>query len=108
MRIVFVNQDHARVGFYKSVLDEMGIPSFIRNEFSNNGLTEMPSGLFFPTLCVIDDEDYDEAMRILGTIYYGGASPLPDWICAKCQAEVPGNFDLCWQCGAFHENTSSS
>ena len=81
MREVFVNQDHARVGFYKSVLDEAGIPNFVRNESSNNSLTEMPSPLFFPALCVVHDEDYDEAMRILGEIYYGQPSQAADWRC---------------------------
>lgn len=58
MREVFVNQDHARVGFYKSVLEEAGIPNFVRNETANN-ITDMPSLVLFPALCVVHDEDYD-------------------------------------------------
>ena len=98
MREVFVNQDHARVGFYKSVLEEAGIPNFVRNEMANN-ITDMPSPLFFPALCVLHDEDYDEAMRILGEIYYERTSQAADWRCSKCDEEVPGKFDSCWQCG---------
>ena len=64
MREVFVNQDHARVGFYKSILDQAGIANFVRNESANN-ITEMPSPIFFPALCVIHDEDYDKAMAVL-------------------------------------------
>lgn len=101
MREVFVNQDHARVGLYKSVLDDAGIPNFVRNETSSNSLTEMPSPLFFPALCVLNDEDYDEAMRILGEIYYGHPSQAAEWRCGKCGEEVPGTFDSCWQCGAL-------
>lgn len=99
VREVFVNQDHARVGFFKSVLDDAGIPSFVRNETSNHSLT-VPSPLFFPALCVLRDDDYEEAMRILGGIYYGQPSQAPQWHCAKCGEEVPGTFDSCWQCGA--------
>lgn len=98
MREVFVNQDHARVGFYKSVLDQAGIANFIRNELGNN-ITELPSPIFFPALCVMQDEDYDEAMRILGEIYYQPPSQAPDWACAQCREEVPGTFDSCWHCG---------
>ena len=98
MREVFVNQDHARVGFYKSVLEEAGIPNFVRNEMANN-ITDMPSPLFFPALCVLHNEDYDAAMRILGEIYYERPSQAPDWRCSKCSEEVPGTFDSCWQCG---------
>ncbi len=100
MREVFVNQDHARVGFYKSILDQAGIPNFVRNDSSNNSVTEMPSALFFPALCVVHNDDYDRAMQILGEIYYAQPSQTPDWRCPACHAEVPGNFDSCWQCSS--------
>ncbi len=105
MREVFVNQDHARVGFYKSILDEAGIANFIRNENSNNSLAEMPSPVFFPALCVIHDEDYDRAMQILGEIYYAAPSQAADWRCQKCGEEVPGTFDSCWKCGALRTDS---
>jgi len=108
MREVFVNQDHARIGFYKSVLDEAGIPNFVRNESSNNSVTEIPSPIFFPALCVVNDEDYDAAMKILGEIYYAPPSQAPDWRCSKCNEDVPGNFDSCWKCGAIREDSPSS
>jgi len=108
MREVFVNQDHARVGFYKSILDEAGIPNFVRNESSNNSVTEMPSGLFFPALCVVNDEDYDRAMRILKEVYYAPPSKAPDWRCPNCNEEVPGNFDSCWHCGAVRMESQES
>ena len=100
MREVFVNQDHARVGFFKSILDDAGIPNFVRNETSDNSLSGVPSPLFFPALCVLHDDDYDEAMRIFGGISDGQSSQAPAWHCAKCGEEVPGTFDSCWQCGA--------
>ena len=105
MREVFVNQDHARVGFYKSVLDEAAIPNFVRNESSNNSITEMPSLLFFPALCVVNDDDYDRAIQILSEIYYAPPSQAADWRCSECKEEVPGNFDSCWQCGAVRTDS---
>ena len=97
MREIFVNQDHARVGFYKSILDDAGIPNFVRNENANN-ITEMPSPLFFPALCVVHDEDYDRALEVLREIYYAPDSVSPDWQCPKCSEDVPGNFGSCWKC----------
>lgn len=105
MREVFVNQDHARVGFYKSVLDEAGIPNFVRNEYGNN-ISDMPSPIFFPALCVVRDEDYDEAMGILSKIYYGQEAEAADWSCSKCGEEVPGTFSSCWQCGSIRTGTA--
>ena len=95
MKQVFVDQDLARVGLYKSVLDGEGIPNFIRNElrnWSDNNPTP-------PTLCVINDGDFDRAMEILGAIYYAPPSAEANWRCPKCSQEVPSNFDVCWNCG---------
>jgi hypothetical protein len=102
MREVFEHRDLSRVGYYKAVLDEAGIPSFIRNEHAN-AITELPSPLFFPVLCVLEDADYDRAMEVLGEIYYATPSAEPDWECAQCHAVVPGNFASCWKCGAMHD-----
>lgn len=107
MKEIFVNQDHARVGYYKSVLEEAGIPNFVRNELANN-ITNLPSPIFFPTLCVVHDEDYDEAMRLLSAIYYAPPSQAPDWHCPKCSEEVPGTFDSCWKCGALRADLPSN
>src|SRR5215204_1038441 len=106
MREIFVNQDHARVGFYKSILDDAGIASFIRNELANN-ITDMPSPIFFPALCVVHDEDYDKALALLREVYYAAPSNAPDWRCPKCNEEVPGNFDACWHCDAPRNDPSS-
>jgi len=108
MREIYVHQDYTRVGYYKSVLDEAGIPNLIRNDATHSSLTEMPSPIFFPALCVLHDEDYDRAMKLLGEIHCAQPSDLPDWQCSKCDAEVPGNFDSCWQCGFVRENTTAS
>ena len=99
-------QDHARVCFYKTVLDEAGIASFIRNNLANN-IVDMPSPVFFPALCVVNDEDYDEAMRILGEIYYQKPSTATDWRCPKCQEDVPGTFESCWQCETLRPNPTN-
>ena len=68
----------------------------------------MPSPLFFPALCVVHDDDYDRAMQILGEIYYSPPSQASDWRCPKCSEEVPGNFDSCWQCGAFAQTLQAN
>ncbi len=100
MREVFVHQDTARVGHYKSILDANGITSFIRNELSNNSLAEMPAGIFFPALCVVNDDDYERALELLRAVHKPEPNDAPDWKCGGCGEEVPGTFDHCWKCGA--------
>ena len=100
MREVFVHQDTARVGHYKSILDANDIPNFIRNELSNNSLADMPAAIFFPTLCVVDDADYERALEILRHVHKPEPNDAPDWKCGGCGEEVPGTFQHCWKCGA--------
>lgn len=99
MKEVFNHQEFERVGLCQSILEEAGIPTFIRNETSNNLIIGLPSPLFVPTLFVVEDGDYEEAMRILNAITDTPPSQASEWVCPKCGEQVPGNFDTCWQCG---------
>lgn len=99
MREVFIHQDSARVGLYQSILDGAGIPTYVRNGISNNSVTDLPSPVFFPALCVVNDEDYQTALELLRTVHKPEPSDAPDWRCAACGEGVPGNFDTCWKCG---------
>ena len=96
MREIFTNEDFTKVGYYKSVLDSEGIPSFIRNGLGNNLPTGMPCS---PTLCVENDDDYDRAMEILKSIHKPQQNESADWVCKSCSETVPGTFDTCWNCG---------
>jgi len=98
MREVFTSQDFTQVGYYKSILDEAGISSFVRNE--NSGNPAASGAQFLPTLCVIEDTDYDEAIRILKSQQYKEATPVADWTCPSCSEKNPGNFELCWNCNS--------
>ena len=98
MREIFVHQDATRVGYYKSILDEAGIPNLIRNENTHNTMAEMPAAIFFPTLCVLNEEDYDRALELLEQVHQPPPATEPDWTCGRCGEEVPGNFDSCWKC----------
>ncbi len=99
MRDVFSHHDFTLVGHYKGVLDEAGIPCFIRNEGSLNQLTAMPDNLSLPALAVTNDEDYDRAIELLRAFMQAPEPSTADWKCAKCGETVPGNFDSCWKCG---------
>jgi hypothetical protein len=98
MREVFTSQDFTQVGYYKSVLDEAGISSFVRNENANS--IGLGGAIFFPSLCVTDDYDYVEAIRILKSQQYKETTPVADWTCPSCSEKNPGNFELCWNCNS--------
>jgi hypothetical protein len=101
MKAVYSHSDLARVGFFKSVLDDAAIESFIKNEASYN-TTEFSSLIVAPTLCVVNDEDHSRARKLIEMANLPPPTFRDDWTCPACGEEVPGNFDCCWQCGAEH------
>ena len=100
---VYANRDYQLVALRRTVLEEAGIPCIIRNELAcrvadaYGGLMAcfFPPAEWWPNLCVIDEEDYQEAIEILNP------SPAPGiaWNCPRCQQEVPGSINECWNCG---------
>ncbi len=97
MRDLFSSMDSSRVGFYKSVLEEEGIPCFIRNEMTSQ-VVNMLAMVLQPTLCVLNDDDYDEAIALLRPHHRPPVTASVEWICTSCQETNPGEFELCWNC----------
>ncbi len=96
MRTVYTSRDSTQVGYYKSILDEAGIVSFIQNENTNN--PEVSGANFYPSLCVIDDKDFEAAISLLKSEQATSLHTDPDWICPSCSESNPANFDSCWNC----------
>jgi Putative prokaryotic signal transducing protein len=106
MKELLQSADTVLLGLYQSMLADAGIATFIRNAATQQtvvgGLVTavFPLPSFNPTLCVVDDSDYPEAMQILSSVKDGPPSTAPDWRCPRCSETVPGNFTDCWKCGA--------
>jgi len=104
MREVFTHQDVTQVGYYKSMLDEAGISSFIRNEYTAN--PEIAGAMYFPTLCVVDDADYEKAIALLKSQKLPDKHNGTEWTCPSCAETNPSNFESCWKCNALHPDSS--
>lgn len=74
MKEVFRHSDAGRVAVRQSVLEGFGIVTFVRNADTQQALVIdlitaiLPLPDFWPTLCVMDDEDYADAMAILRNV----------------------------------------
>ena len=101
MRELFREQDITRVSYYKAVLEDYEIPTMIKNEYlSGSGLTDIPIPEFFPALCVLNDEDYVRAVKIIREHLTANQKDADIEItCASCGETNPGNFEICWSCG---------
>lgn len=105
MKEVFTHPDPTVVGFHKSILDQAGITSFVRNEYTSAALGAgmmgwIQSPVFDPVLCITEDDRYEEAVELLRNTVTPAVTDRPDWECSKCGESVPGNFDACWNCSA--------
>lgn len=100
MKDLFREFDFTKVGYYQSVLESEGIDTFVRNR-DVSGLAGEASIMpdLWPTLCVVDDTDYERAMQLIRHHSARDASRSDEEVaCPSCGETNPGNFDLCWSC----------
>ncbi|MDB6138276.1 MAG: hypothetical protein JWO94_1348 [Verrucomicrobiaceae bacterium] len=96
MREVFSSMDTSAVNLRRTLLEDAGIATFVRNE-DLSSLTSQLIGFFHPALCVVNDRDFAQAMVILRTLGTGDADGEV-WQCPVCNESVPGTFAVCWKC----------
>ena len=87
---------------FAAILENEGIPTFTQNNGPQQALGPglFPPPEFWPALCVLNDDDYPEAMKVLTDVRKPDSRPEADWKCASCGETVPGNFTSCWNCQA--------
>lgn len=99
MKELFRERDLAQIHFYRGVLDEAGIETFIRNEnLSSIQGVAIPD--YFPALCVVQNADYGRAVELIKNRLSASEEIDSDTTCAQCGETVHGNFDHCWSCEA--------
>ena len=105
MKEVFRHSDAGLVSVHQSLLENAGITTFVRNADTQQALvlgiltSLFPLPDFWPTLCVVFDDEYPAAMELLRDVK-GAESRTPrEWTCPQCGETVPGHFSDCWNCG---------
>lgn len=97
MRDLITSIDSTRLGFFKSILDEAGIACFIRNETTAQ-LTNIFIGPLQPTLCLVDEADFERASALLLPHQSAATGSTEEWLCPACKESNPASFELCWKC----------
>ena len=104
MKEIIRRPDAALVAVYQSLLESAGIQTFTRNSNTQQAIVGdlltalFPLPEFWPTLCVMNDDDYPAAMELLRDVH-NGTPGQPDWACPQCGELVPEHFAVCWNCG---------
>ena len=100
MKKVYTNESIALVGMSKAYLLERGIDCIIRNEFGSSVMGEVAFFEVWPELWVLNEQDYANAMILIEGLQQQATIDGPEWDCQQCKETNPGNFGVCWQCGA--------
>lgn len=88
----------------KSQLDEAGIDNLLEDEFppAAGSITPIVS---WPSIYITYEEDFERAEKILAEflLQYNKPSTV-NWTCVECYVDVPGEFNVCWNCNAAYPN----
>ena len=98
MRKIFESIEFARVGHYQSILESRGIRTFLNNAASSSLTGEVPFSEVVPELWIVNDAEYDNALRLLREHTTVLPSIGHDWTCPQCGEVVPKGFNQCWNC----------
>lgn len=91
-------RDITRVAYYRDLLENAGIQTFIRNEnLSTTEGVSIPD--FYPALCILSEVDQERAMSLINGDIRQGKETVGELVCKSCGESSPSNFDSCWNCG---------
>lgn len=98
MKLVYTHENITMVTHFQNVVEQAGIATVIKNQFSAGGAGDLAMGDVWPELWVLDDDQYNIASELVSQAQAPAAAK--DWSCAVCGQENAGNFEICWQCQA--------
>jgi len=101
MKQVYIAEDNITAQMMMDYLASRHIKSIIKGELLLGAVGEIPANTF-PTVWIIYDEDYEQALQLV-KIYEGGLSNEQlfnnVWRCEICGELIDAQFTQCWKCG---------
>lgn len=91
--------DFSRVGHFKSVLDDEGIRTFIKNANASSLMGEVPYTEVWPEIWVLNDHDAERAGVLINELERSRVEHVAPWLCPECETYVEDGFSECWNCG---------
>lgn len=83
----------------KEMLDDAGVPCFIKNEFIQGASGEIPPHEALPEIWLNDGSWASKANKLLKQLEDDLANMDDvEWVCTSCNETNEGQFMLCWQC----------
>ena len=90
----------------QQLLESNSIRSMVFNENAQGAVGELPITEVWPEVW-IEDLNFIKAAKAIIRGYENNQMTQPSHLCSSCAEQNPGNFELCWSCGATFENRAS-
>ncbi|MFT4654386.1 MAG: hypothetical protein ACJA0G_001385 [Kangiellaceae bacterium] len=99
MEKFYSDYNQIKVREIKAMLDDAGIPCFMKNEFIQGASGEIPHQETLPEIWLMDPQWRNKAQQLVDTLEQDldNASDV-DWHCSSCREVNEGQFMICWQC----------
>ncbi|MGB2427669.1 MAG: DUF2007 domain-containing protein [Alteromonas sp.] len=98
--LIYSDFERFRVYQIKQLLDDHGIPCYVKNEFSSGAVGELAPLDVQPEVWLQDDQWRIKARQVIDEHLQQNQAVQTEqnWVCANCQEENEGSFAICWNC----------
>ncbi|NOZ53838.1 MAG: DUF2007 domain-containing protein [Gammaproteobacteria bacterium] len=104
MKAIFSSPHLFLVNHYKNIVESNDIVCVIRNTFLSGAVGELPPTEVWPSLWVVDADDYERASKIITLAMVEFNADGPTWVCEGCGEVLILQFSECWKCGGLRHN----
>jgi len=106
MKYVFTSSsmlERGNIETLKTLLENDGIPCWIKNENLSTPTGEISIQECFPEIWILNDEDYPKAYEMVKAWRNSPVETHDEWLCSDCGETIEGQFTACWKCGRQRE-----
>ena len=102
MQRIYRHHDRFEVYRVFNMLEEAGIPCFVKNELIQGAIGDVPPQDSEPEVWLKDNEWKPKAQALIDA-FEQEQKELQTcnqfaWICTACKEDNEANFNICWQC----------
>lgn len=96
---LFTHENRLIVFNLKNLLQQQGIETQVRNEYSAGAAGDLAPHEVWPELWLIDEQHETTARALVAEL----TTPTQkDWTCPQCGEQLSAAYDYCWQCQTQH------
>jgi len=96
VKLLYTNENRFLVSNAKNIIENAGIPVFLKNEYAAGGSGDLAPLETWLELWVAVDSDYEKAVQVLESSISPQGSD--DWTCQNCSEQNDASFEFCWNC----------